>query len=196
MSCTFSIATNFLEYLFNEKRFVIGLIFIWTVVSSSFFVYIMLEDESNFLSFGPNEKTKLFGVAIDSWDRWLLVAFYTFISTAVAAFSSDAIVPWITNTVQDHKTREIPYEKWQCLLIIQIFTIYSVIMGVLGLFVALTQVDFMLVRIAADMVINHVTTYYFLNGKRVERPKRPTSEEKIESTGVESSTEMSQLMNN
>ena len=99
-------------------------------------------------------------------------AVYVYIH-AVAAFSSDAIIPWITNTVQDHKTREIPYEKWQCLLIIQIFTIYSVIMGVLGLFVALTQVDFMLVRIAADMVIKRVTTYYFerKDGEKTSKQK-------------------------
>lgn len=164
----------------------------------------MIEDDSKFLRFGPNASTQLFGVAIDSWSRWFLVAVYTFISTAVAAFSSDAIVPWITNTVQDHKTHEIPYEKWQCLLIIQIFTIYSVIMGVLGLFVALTQVDFMLVRIAADMVINHVTTYYFLNGKTVQKKPNKTSTDStnsetssqfVQCATEESSTEMSQLVN-
>lgn len=163
----------------------------------------MIEDESKFLSFGPNASTRLFGVAIDSWSRWSLVAIYTFISTAVAAFSSDAIVPWITNTVQDHKTHDIPYEKWQCLLIIQIFTIYSVIMGILGLFVALTQVDFMLVRIAADMVINHVTTYYFLNGKTVRKLPQKTSMDcknsenssgTVEYVTEEGSTEMSQLV--
>ena len=55
-----------------------------------------------------------------------------------------------------------------CLAIIQIFTIYGVIMSVISMFVALTQVDFMLIRIAADLIINHYTTYWFLRGKKVD----------------------------
>ena len=35
------------------------------------------------------------------------------------------------------------------------------------MFVALTQVDFMFIRIAADLIVNAHTTYYFLRGKIV-----------------------------
>jgi hypothetical protein len=35
------------------------------------------------------------------------------------------------------------------------------------MFVALTQVDFMFIRIAADLLVNAHTTYYFLRGKIV-----------------------------
>lgn len=127
----------------------------------------MYTDDSPFLNFGPSERTKLFGVQLDTWPVWWCVAIYTFISTAVAAYASDSIVPWITNTVQDHKTAYIPYSKWTCLIIIQVFTCYSVIMSVIGLFVALTQVDFMFIRLLADMVVNHYTTFFFLKGKKV-----------------------------
>ena len=37
----------------------------------------------------------------------------------------------------------------------------------IGMFVALTQVDFMFIRIAADLLVNCHTTYYFLRGKIV-----------------------------
>ena len=40
-------------------------------------------------------------------------------------------------------------------------------MSVIGMFVALTQVDFMFIRIAADLMVNCNTTYYFLRGKIV-----------------------------
>ena len=53
------------------------------------------------------------------------MAIYTFVSTAVVAYASDSIVPWITNTVQDHKTQYIPYSKLTCLFIIQVFTCYA-----------------------------------------------------------------------
>ena len=135
------------------------------------FLYIMILDDSHFLSFGPNERTILFGVRLDEWWKWWVVAIYTFVSTCIAAFTSDSVVPWITNTIQDHKTKFIPYNKSTCLVIIQVFTIYAVIMSVIGLFVALTQVDFMLIRLVADLIVNHFTTMWFLHDKTVDPEK-------------------------
>lgn len=155
------------QRIFDDKRIITVLILIWTILSSAVFVTIMINDDSPFLNFGPSERTILFGVKLDSWNKWWCVCIYTFISTAVAAYASDSIVPWITNTVQDHKTRFIPYPKYVCLFIIQIFTIYAVIMSVIGLFVALSQIDFMLIRLLADLIVNHFTTYFFLRGKEV-----------------------------
>jgi hypothetical protein len=120
---------------------------------------------------GPNKRTVLFGVLLDSWFKWWAVAVYTFMSTSIAAFSSDSIEPFITNTIQDHKTMYIPYSKYTCLFIIQVWTTYAVIMGTIGLFVALTQVDFLLIRLVADLIVNHVTTAYFLRSKVVD-PER------------------------
>ena len=102
----------------------------------------MVADDSPFLNFAPSMRTELFGVKLDSWVKWWAVAFYTFISTAIAAFSSVNVVPWITNAIQDYKTQYIPYKKWMCLRIIQVFMFYAVTQRVIGLFVALTQVDF------------------------------------------------------
>jgi hypothetical protein len=127
----------------------------------------MIQDGSNFLLIGPNNRNQLFGVKMDSWFKWWVTAIYTFVSTAIAAFASDALCPFFTNVIEDHKTKHIPYSKFTCLMIVQIFTIYGVIMSVIGMFVALTQVDFMFIRIAADLLVNAHTTYYFLRGKIV-----------------------------
>ena len=153
--------------LFDDKRVVACMIGMWTIASALVFSFIMLEDGSPFLSFGPNDRTALMGVNLDTWGKWWCVAVYTFLSTCVAAFSSDAVVPWITNTIQDHKTMYIPYNKVTCLLIIQVFTIYAVVVGVIGMFVALTQIDFMLIRICADLLVNYYTTYLFMRNKTV-----------------------------
>jgi len=153
------------QRLFDDKRIITAFILVWTVVSSAVFCAIMIEDNSPFLNFGPSPRTVLFGVKLDTWGVWWCVAVYIFVSTAVAAYASDSIVPWITNTVQDHTTRYIPYSKWTCWAIIQIFTCYAVIMSVIGLFVALSQVDFMVIRLLADLLVNHYTTFFFLKGK-------------------------------
>jgi hypothetical protein len=91
---------------------------------------------------------------MDTWFKWWVTAIYTFVSTAVAAFASDALCPFFSNVIEDHKTQYIPYSKFTCLLMLQCFTIYGVIMSVIGMFVALTQVDFMLIRILADLTIS------------------------------------------
>jgi hypothetical protein len=140
----------------------------WTIGSSTIFCYIMIKDHSKFLMLGPNDANQLLGVKMDTWFKWWVTAIYTFLSTAIAAFAGDALCPFFSNVIEDHKTKHIPYSKFTCLLIVQCFTIYGVIMSVIGMFVALTQVDFMLIRIAADLLVNSHTTYYFLRGKEVD----------------------------
>ena len=157
-----------LQAIFEDQRLLVGLLTVWTVLSSAVCYYIMYVDNSPFLSFGPNSRTVLFGVQLDSWFKWWVVAIYTFVSTSIAAFASDSIVPWVTNTIQDHKTKYIPYPPWVCIIIIQLFTIYAVIMSVIGLFVALSQVDFMFIRLVADILVNHITTLYFVRDKVVD----------------------------
>ena len=117
---------SFWLLLFDDKRLLSALLAIWTVISSVIFVMIMLNDGSKFLTCGPNKNNMLFGVALDSWGKWWAVALYTFFSTCIAAFSGDAIWPFLTNVVMDPKTKYIPYTKMTCLTIIQVQTIYGI----------------------------------------------------------------------
>ena len=154
------------RYLFSDKRLVSVFLGVWTLISCVVFLSIMMADGSAFLMMGPNEKTRLFNVPLNTWPKWWAVAIYTFVSTCIAAFASDSVAPFITNTIQDHKTKYIPYSKSMCLIIIQVWTVYAVIMGTISLFVALTQVDFLIIWLVADVVINVMTTAYFLQDKQ------------------------------
>jgi len=154
--------------MFNDRRVITALLGLWTMICAVTFYVIMAVDHSPFLSFGPNKHTRLFGVALDTWPKWWCVAIYTFLSTAIAAFASDSVSPFILNTIQDHKTVYIPYSKWVCLMIIQVYTCYAVVVTIIGLFVALTQIDFTLIRLASDLLVNYITTAYFLRGKVVD----------------------------
>lgn len=162
---------QYFQNLFDDKRLLIFCLGMWTMISSITFVLIMIEDESTFLQFGPNSQNSLLGVVLDTWPKWWAVSVYTFISTCIAAFSGDSLFPFITNTVMDHKTKYIPYSKFTCLAIIQVHTVYGVCFSVIGTFVALSQVDQTLIRIAADMMINHFTTRWFLRCKVVDKDK-------------------------
>ena len=156
-----------LDHLFDDKRVLTLLIFGWTSVVSIIFVCIMVDDQSPFLAFGPNDRTVLFGFKLNTWTKWSCVAMYTFVSTCIADFTSDSVGPWITNTIQDHKNEYLPYSKFTCLCIVQAFSMYAIIMGTIHLFVALSQIDFMMMRMSADLLVNYYTTSRFMQCKHV-----------------------------
>ncbi len=81
--------------------------------------------------------------------------------------SSDALSPWILNTITDHKTRFILYPKWVCLFITQAWSMYCNIMSVFAIFLAMSQIDFVLIRMLADLrvLVNAYTTTKFMHNK-------------------------------
>ena len=160
-----------LDAIFDDKRVLAMLIAVWTTTICIIFICIMIDDESPFLSFGPNAQTVLFGFKLDTWTKWACVALYTFVSTCIADFTSDSVGPWITNTIQDHKNMYLPYQKWTCVCIVQTFSMYAIIMGTIHLFVALSQIDFMLMRMFADLLVNYYTTRRFMQFKQVDATK-------------------------
>lgn len=71
--------------------------------------------------------------------------------------------------MQDHKTRYLPYSKSMCLWISQAETLYGCIMGIFGIFLFFSQIDFLLIRALAELSVNHYTTNMFMEPKEVDR---------------------------
>jgi hypothetical protein len=93
---------------------------------------------------------------------------------------SDALGPWILNTITDHKTRFIPYSKWICLGITQTWSVYCNIMSVFSIFLAMSQIDFVLIRMLADLSVNAYTTTKFMRNKtHCPRQYRLTAEQEM-----------------
>lgn len=156
-----------LDTLFDDKRVLCLLIAGWTTCVAVIFICIMIDDNSPFLSFGPNPGTVLFGFKLDTWTKWGCIALYTFVSTCIADFTSDSVGPFVTNTIQDHKNLYIPYSKTTCVCIVQVFAVYAIIMNTISLFVALSQIDFMMIRMSADLMVNYYTCHRFMRNKTV-----------------------------
>lgn len=162
-----------MDRVFDDKRIAVVILMIWLVIVIVVFKDIGLLD-TKFMSMGPSDKTIFMGMVLDTWYKWGMVAAFTFVNTSINDFMSDAISPWILNTITDHKTRFLPYSKGTCLLISQMWSVYCNVMGVFGLFLAMTQVDFVLIRMAADLTVNVYTNLRFMKNKVmcVERYKR------------------------
>lgn len=153
-----------IDALFDDKRIVTVVLVCWLLAVLVVFKDIGLLD-SKFMTLGPSNNTIFMGMVLNTWYRWGMVASFTFINTSINDFMSDALSPWILNTITDHKTRYIPYSKLVCLCITQIWSIYCNIMSVFSIFLAMSQIDFVLIRMVADLLVNAYTTTKFMRDK-------------------------------
>lgn len=159
-----------LDVIFDDKRLAIGLLMTWMIG-----VILALQSldlmHSEFMTFGPSSHTKFMTLSIDTWHKWGLLVTATFANTCMTDFMSDAIVPWLQNTVQDHKTKYLPYKKFTCYTISQLWGVYCGIMSIFAINLLTSQIDFLLIRMLADLITNTFTTYKFMRHKIVDRNK-------------------------
>ena len=153
-----------MDRIFDDKRIAVTVLMVWLAVVMTVFKDIGLLDTS-FMTFGPSATAKFMGVVLDTWYKWGMVAIFTLVNTSVNDFMSDAISPWIINTITDHKNKFIPYPKYICLGIAQLWAIYCNLMSVFGMFLAMTQMDFVLIRMMADLTVNTYTNLKFMRHK-------------------------------
>lgn len=160
----------FLDTIFDDKRVCMCLVVVWTVV-----IIVTMNSmgifHSEFMTVGPSPHTKFMTMPIDNWRHWGTLAGAIFANTAIADFMSDAIVPWLQNTVQDHKTKYLPYSKATCYCILQIWAIYCNVMNIFSVGLMMSQIDFICIRLLADLVVNTFTSFKFMRNKHTDATK-------------------------
>lgn len=159
-----------MDRIFDDKRLAVTVLMAWLTVVMTVFKDIGLLDTA-FMAFGPSVTAKFMGVVLDTWYKWGMVAGFTLVNTSVNDFMSDAISPWIINTITDHKSKYIPYPKYMCLAISQLWSVYCNLMSVFGMFLAMTQMDFVLIRMLADLTVNTYTNLKFMRHKEYSSAK-------------------------
>lgn len=157
-----------LNAIFDDKRIAICCLMVWLVVVLLAFNSIGLF-HSDFIRIGPSPTTKIMTLTIDTWHEWVMVAVASFTSTCFNDFFSDSLSPFFLNTIQDQKTRYLPYSKFTCYVILQLWSIYCALMSIFSVGLLMSQIDFLLIRLAADLMVNTFTTFKFLDGKEVNR---------------------------
>lgn len=159
-----------LDIIFDDKRLSIFFLMIWLISSICLLQGLDLM-HSDFMHMGPSSHTRFMTLNIDTWHKWYVLVAATFANTCISDFMSDAIVPWLQNTVQDHKTKYLPYSKLTCYVISQLWTIYCGVMSIFAIGLMTSQIDFLLIRMLADLITSTFTTYKFMRGKIVDRQK-------------------------
>lgn len=157
-----------LNTVFDDKRIAITCLMVWLVIVLLAFNSIGLF-HSDFTRLGPSPTTKIMTLTIDTWDRWMMVAVASFTSTCFNDFFSDSLTPFFLNTIQDQKTKYLPYTKTTCYIILQLWSVYCSLMSIFSVGLLMSQVDFLLIRLTAELIVNSYTTFKFLQGKEVNR---------------------------
>ena len=157
-----------LNTVFDDKRIAITCLMVWLLVVVLAFNSIGLF-HSDFTRLGPSPTTKIMTLTIDTWDRWIMVAMASFTSTCFNDFFSDSLTPFFLNTIQDQKTRYLPYSKATCYIILQLWSVYCALMSIFSVGLLMSQVDFLIIRLVAELLVNTFTTFKFLQGKEVNR---------------------------
>ena len=116
-------------------------------------------------SFGPHKDLTFVGVAINTWTKWSILIALVVIDTAFNVWAGEMIWPWITNTIADHKTKNIEYPKWVCVLIVNGFYTYHGLRPLITAYLAFTQVDVVVAKIITNMVISLITTSILIKDK-------------------------------
>jgi hypothetical protein len=155
---------NIVRLLFEDKRYTVILLVIWMSVACVVF-YFLGAFHMHFMTFGPSEKTVFMGMTIDTWNKWYCLAIFSFVNTATNEFLGNALLPWFQNTIQDHKCRYIPYSRSTCLSIIVMYDLYSHVMSIFGIYLLFSQIDFLIIRCVADVMITILTTFWFMQHK-------------------------------
>ena len=159
-----------LDKIFDDKRLAIGILMFWLIFVIVLLNYLDLM-HSTFMTFGPSQHTKFMTLSIDTWHKWCLLTTATFLNTCISDFMSDAISPWVQNTIQDHKTKYLPYKKFTCYSIVQLWCVYCNVMSVFAISLITSQIDFLMIRLVADLTTSTFTTYKFMRHKIVDQQK-------------------------
>lgn len=88
-----------IKSLFHDKRLTVIVLVAWMTLACTIFQQLGAF-HSQFMTFGPSEKTEFMAMKIDSWPKWHALAIFSFFNTAINEFIGSALVPWFTNTIQ------------------------------------------------------------------------------------------------
>jgi hypothetical protein len=153
-----------IDNAFDDKRVTIACISVWFFICLGGFTWLGIFG-SAYMRMGPSPTLTYMGMLIDTMPRYIMVAGFVVISTAINDFASDAISPWIQNTVMDHKSRTIPYSKFTMLFITQTWSLYCGVMSVASIALVFAQFDLIMIRLVVDLFVNQYTIRRFLANK-------------------------------
>jgi hypothetical protein len=163
----FALLMTGLNTVFDDKRIMVGVIWVWLVIVLGVFTEMGLL-RSDFVRFGPSPTTMYVGIVLDTWPKWGAVAGFTAISSFMNDLAGESLEPFFLMVIRDHKTRYIPYSKSTSVVLNQAWTLYCSIMSVFGLYTYFAQVDLLVIKMCVGLIVNLYSSMRYLRNKSHE----------------------------
>jgi len=119
---------------------------------------MMSDIQLNWDFFGPHEDRTFLAIKLDNWLNWSVIASIITTDKFLNSYFSDIIGPWITNSIWDHKTTSLDYSDLQCQIIVCGYYLYFGLKYVFTIYLLINELDFALLRVAADLAATFMTT--------------------------------------
>ena len=123
-----------------------------------------------FMHFGPSDdeelQTTFLGSKIKSWNDVYNVMIIGFFSVLFSAYYNNIVGPWITNVIQDNKTKNINLSKNWAYIITIGDPLLRWINGILGFFITMTlQLQFIIPQVIAEIIVIVFSSYFYIEEK-------------------------------
>lgn len=162
--------------VFTDKRWTACVLCVWMVIILIIFG-VMGVFRADFFKVGPSKTLHFMSVNVDTWAEWWLLATFCFIDSMVKTFGHDSIVIWSIHTLCDPKCLELPYPKWICLAVVEMYYVYIYVSGVFKFFISLSQIDFVVINHLSDLLMKAFTYTSYFKGKKYCKPCNTDSEQ-------------------
>uniref|UniRef100_A0A6C0EKL1 Uncharacterized protein n=1 Tax=viral metagenome TaxID=1070528 RepID=A0A6C0EKL1_9ZZZZ len=125
-------------------------------------------ENSTFFNWGP--PIKFFGHDITSERTFYALHVLIFFHQLINNWVNSVVYPWILNSVQDPKNRNMEYSRWTSLLIINEFNTYSEFDLVFILIGFTSQISFVATINLANMITSTIINNRYILEKMREEP--------------------------
>lgn len=119
-----------------------------------------------YFRWGPSESLVFLGTPVDTWEGYAALMSFSVVTQVVKVYADELISPFILNTVMDHKEPIIEkYGYWDILFVTQVYYIFSALVSLVQVAVAISQVDVAVAYVLADAIVSLYTTRIYLKDK-------------------------------
>jgi hypothetical protein len=147
----------------NTPFYTSKIVAFWMVAISC----IMMSNTHEQIQYGPNDKLYLFKIQINTYEKYMCIIIFCFINSILRSCNHNILQPWVTNEIQDtDKKNKHTLRLYDCYEIVSVSNIYYWFDFYIYMNILLSQIDFFVVEITADICISLWVTKYYLDKKR------------------------------
>ncbi len=126
--------------------------------------------KSTFFSFGPNDGLVFIELKIDTWTKWSMLFLYNIFDNLIWGWAKEIILPYMMNTVKDHKNTEIDVSKFKIFYMTNSYEVLEFVRFIINIWMMFSQIDLVISMFIGEIISTNITTSIYLKNKKFITP--------------------------